>query len=120
MQVLIVDADPEVFKHFLEYLYTGFPPKRLVLEAWELLPLADRFGATSLKDKCERAISTHVSPSNALKAVALAHTHCCATLMEKCLPVVRENLKSLKETVEWKELRKNADLMALVCESFAK
>ena len=120
MQVLIVDADPEVFKHYLEFLYTGYPPRPLIEEAWELLPLADRFGALSLKNKCEGAIMQDVSASNAIKALSLAHAHCCFNLIDKCLPLIKNNLKSLKATVDWKEMRNNADLVALVLESYAQ
>ena len=118
--MVIEDADPDVFKHLLEFLYTGYPPNRLIEVAWELLPLADRFGVLTLKSKCERAIGSYVSEANALKAVSLAHAHCCSSLMEKCLPLIRKNLKSLKRTEEWKEIRKNADLIALVLESYAE
>jgi len=119
-EVTIEDADPKIFKHFLEYLYTGLAPKSLIEVAWELLPLSDRFDAPMLKNKCERAIISHISAANALKGLQLAHSHCCSDLIDKCLPYIRADLKSLKATKEWKEMRKNADLIALVCESFAE
>jgi len=119
-EVPIADADPKIFKHYLDFLYTGLPPTSLFQEAWDLLPLADRFGATTLKDKCEGAIISHVSSTNAIKALTLAHAHSCPSLVEKSLPLIRANMKVLKTTVEWKEMKKNADLLALVIESFAE
>jgi len=119
-KLLIEDADPEDFKHLLEFLYTGFPPKPLFEAAWSLLPLSDRFGALALKEKCEKAIISRVSSTNAIKALIIAHTHCCSSLMEKCLPIVKDNLERLMATAEWEQVRKNADLAALVLESYAK
>jgi len=104
----------------LEFLCTGLPPKLLFKVAWDLLPLADRFGAPTLRDKCEGAIISIVSSTNAIRALTLAHAHCCSSLVEKCLPLIRKNLKSLKATAEWKEMKKNAELVSLVLESYAE
>lgn len=120
-EVPIDDADPEIFRHYLEFLYTGLPPTNSLFKvAWDLLPLADRFGAATLKRKCEGAIISYVSPTTAIKALALAHAHCCSSLIQKCLPLIRKNLKSLTATAEWKEMKKNADLVSLVLESYAE
>jgi len=119
-ELVIEDADPEDFKYLLEFLYTGLPPKPLFDAAWSLLPLADRFGVLTLKEKCEKAIVSRVSSTNAIEALIIAHTHCCSSLMEKSLPIVRDNLEQLIATAEWEQVRKNADLAALVLESYAK
>merc|ERR1712142_1191056 len=113
-----------------EFIYVGESPSDGTKEfssrdenfddAWDLLPLADRFGATTLKDKCEGAIISYVSSTNAIKALTLAHAHCCSSLVQKSLPLIRANMKALKATVEWKEMKKNANLLALVIESFAE
>ena len=57
--------------------------------------------------------------ANAIKALLVAHTHRCSSLKEKCLPIIRENLKSLMGTEDWKQLEKNHDLTVMVLESFA-
>ena len=117
--MVIEDADPEPFKHYLEFLYTGVPPNTLSTAAWELLPLADRFGALALKDMCEAALISNLSETNAIKALSLADNHCCSSLQKKCLPLIRRNLKTLMATEDWKQLEKNPKLPVMVLESFA-
>ena len=118
-QVVIEDVDPELFKYFLEFLYTGAPPDMLSTVARGLLPIADRFGSMALMNMCEDSIVGTLSSANAIKALLVAHTHRCSSLKEKCLPIIRENLKSLMGTEDWKQLEKNHDLTVMVLESFA-
>ena len=118
-QVVIEDADPETFQYFLEFLYTGVPPLNLTTASWELLTLADRFGTVALKDMCESAIIADLAITNVIKALSLAHAHCCSSLQKKCLPLSRENLKTLVTTEDWKRLEENPKLPVMVLESFA-
>ena len=88
--------------------------------AWDLLPLANRFGSLTLKDMCEAAIVSTLSVTNAVKALTLAHAHNCPELIKACLPLIKENLKKLIATEEWTELKKNPELLAMVVETFAQ
>jgi len=119
-EVHIDEADPEIFQHYLEFLYTGLPPTTLLQVAWELLPLSDRFGATTLKEKCEEAIMTFVSSTNCIKALTFARAHCCSSLLDVALKVIRKNQRSLHATAEWEEMKKDPELLSLVVESYAK
>ena len=74
-QVVIEDVDPELFKYFLEFLYTGAPPDMLSTVARGLLPIADRFGSMALMIMCEDSIVGTLSSANAIKALLVAHTH---------------------------------------------
>ena len=87
--MVIEDVDPKIFKHFLEFLYTGAPPDSLSFVARDLLPLADRFGSLALKDMCENAIIANLTETNAFEALSIAHTHNCASLKEKCITLIR-------------------------------
>lgn len=117
-EVDIEDADPESFECFLEFLYSGVPPSNQNVAFWDLLALADRFGAFALKDMCEAAIISDLSVTNVLRALSLANAHSCSSLRKKCLPLIRENLKSLVTTEDWKLLEENAKLPVMVLESF--
>jgi len=119
-EVEIDEADTDVFQTFLEFLYTGLPPTSLLQVAWDLLPLADRFGATTLKDKCEEAIMTFVSSTNCIKALTFARAYSCSSLLVVALQVIRKNQKALHATAEWEEMKKNPELLSLVVESYAK
>ena len=73
-----------------------------------------------LKDKCEEAIMSFVSSTNSIKALMLAHAHCCSSLLDVALKIIRTNQRALHMTAEWNELKKNPDLLALVVESYAQ
>ena len=119
-QLKIAEADPEMFQLYLEYVYTGLPPTSLLQVAWDLLPLADRFGATTLKEMCEKAIMTFVSSTNCIEALTFARAHCCSSLLIVALEVIRKNQRKLHATAEWKEMTKNPELLKLLVESYAE
>jgi len=118
-EVEIKDVSPELFQRFLEFLYTGAPPKSPAEAAWNLLPLADRFGSLPLKRICEDSIASVLTPGNSLKALRLAHDHSCSTLKPKCLPLIQKDLNTLIGTPQWSQFKKDyPDLSVMVLESY--
>ena len=117
----IKDVSPELFQRFLEFLYTGAPPKSLAEAAWNLLPLADRFGSLPLKSICEGSIASELTPGNSLKALRLAHFHSCPTLKPKCLLLIQKDLNTLVGTPQWSQFKEDyPDLSIMVLESFVR
>ena len=117
---MIEDVEPEPFKFFLEFLYTGVSPDPTSTKAWDLLPLADRFGSESLKNMCEAILVGNLAATNAIKSLVLAHVHSCSILESKSLPIIKKNLKALIATDEWKQLEKFPKLSLRVAESFVE
>lgn len=117
-EIQIEDVDQESFKYFLKFLYTGVRPDPTSSLAWDLLPLADRFGSESLKGMCEEALISNLSATNAIKALCLADAHCCSNLKKQSLPLIRENLKTLIASDDWKQLDDNPKLALVILKSF--
>ena len=115
-EVVIKDANPDVFEEMLKFFYTGLPPKNLSEIARFLLPLADRYDVTILKSRCVSAIINTLTLKNVIEALLLADAHDCPRLKKKCLPLVKENVKKLKTTEDWRELKKNPDVLASLLE----
>ena len=115
-EVLITDTDPNVFEEMLKFLYTGLPPKNLSSIARFLLPLTDRYDVAILKSRCVSAIISTLSLKNVIEALLLADFHNCPRLKSKCLPLIKENIKMLKTSDDWRELKKNPKVLASLLE----
>ena len=117
---MIAEADPAIFEQFLEFLYTGAPPNPMTTLAWDLLPLANRFGSLALKGMCEAAIVNTLSVANAIKALTLAHAHSCPNLTKESSSLIKANVKQLVASEDWRELKKNSERLGMVVEKFAE
>ena len=119
-EIKIDDVDPVIFKELLRFLYSGLPPGNLPSIALSMLPLADRFRLQGLRKACIAAISVNLDCSNVIEALFLAHAHVCPSLVEKCLPLIKANFKTLQTTEEWKRLEKNHELILKVLKYFGE
>ncbi|KAH9403207.1 hypothetical protein TYRP_015085 [Tyrophagus putrescentiae] len=121
-QVEIPDVRAEVFKDFLQFVYTGVRPKcgRLTTE---LLILADKYQVEELKENCEEYLSATLSLSTVIPRLKVAALHGAAVLKESCLAFIAKNLVYLVNSSEWEELCKSGnsgDLMVEVTRAIAK
>jgi len=116
----IEEAEPKHFRELLAFIYSGLPPTNLPTIAHSLLPLADRYAIMALRNTCITAIISTLSLKNVIGVMLLADTHSCPELTKKCLPLIKENIKTLKTTEDWKELKKNPEILATVLESFGE
>ena len=119
-EIPIEEAEPEHFQELLTFIYSGFPPTNLPIIAQSLLPLADRYAIMTLRNMCITAIITTLNLKNVIRVMLLADAHSCPELTKKCLPLIKENIKTLKTTEDWKELKKNPEILAMVLESFGE
>lgn len=118
--VQIEEAEPQHFQQLLNFIYSGSPPKNLPEIAQFLLPLADRYGLMTLKSMCVAAIVSALSLKNVIASLLLADAHNCPDLTQKCLTLIKAkgNIKALKATEDWKELKMNPEVLAMLLESF--
>jgi len=117
-EIPIAEAEPNLFQELLDFVYSGLPPKDLPAIAQSLLPLADRFGLLVLKKMCVAALISTLSLKNVIATLLLADTHSCRDLTKKCLEMMQGNIYTLKTTEDFKELKKNPEVLAMVLENF--
>jgi len=117
-EIPIEEAEPKHFQELLDFIYSGLPPKDLPTIAQSLLPLADRYGMLILKNMCITAIISTLSLKNVIAALLLADTHSCPDLKKNCLALMRGNINTLKTAEDFKELKKNPEVLAMVLEDF--
>ena len=144
-KVMIPDVRAEVFKDFLQFVYTGVRPKcgRLTTELLTLadkvlldffafsilpslttaLPQPKQYQVKELKENCEEYLSTSLAVSTVVSYLRVAHLHGAAVLKESCLTFIAKNLVFLVNSSEWEELCKSGnsgDLVVEVTRAIAK
>lgn len=65
MQVIIEDAEPDVFQKFLLFLYTGNEDYIIWQNITDLYKLADKYGVEDVKNVCRNDIQDNISGDNA-------------------------------------------------------
>merc|ERR1711915_906781 len=103
--VEIHDCKPEIFMRVIEFLYTDTPPEDIDEISMKLLPYADRYLVTSLKNHCANSMKNNLSPENIKEVLILAHTHHCPLLKERCFEEMTLSMFS-----DWDELKNHGDL----------
>jgi len=115
----IKDADPKAFKELIKFLYSGLLPENIDAIAMDLLPIADRYEVQELTDMCVTAIRRNLSVENVIESLVLAETYNCENLLNSCVPLFKKNLKDLRKSKKWKEMKKYPDLLSKLLSSFA-
>jgi len=103
--VEIHDCEPEIFMRIIEFLYTDTPPEDIDEISMKLLPYADQYLVTSLKNHCANSLKNNLSPENIKEVLILAHTHNCPSLKERCFEEMTFSMFS-----DWDELKNYGDL----------
>ncbi|KAJ4749074.1 BTB/POZ domain-containing protein [Rhynchospora pubera] len=101
--IKIPDASTKVLRSFIDYLYTA----ETTLDediAPELLILAEKYQVNHLKVFCERYMTSKVNHENAIACYAFAHRHNAKQLLDAALSLIIENMATLREREEYKEL----------------
>jgi len=107
-QIVIRECSADIFKEVIRFLYTNNPPTDIKKIAFELLPLADQYLLTSLKNHCENALCLNASlnKENVREYLLLAHRHNCPTLKHQCIHDLQ-----LSTFADWIELKYHSDLL---------
>jgi len=75
--VHIKETSAEVFRQFVQYLYTGnaLLVKEKITNVISLFAVASRYGVDSLKEKCATCLASQLSVENAVGVLIAAHLH---------------------------------------------
>ncbi|RLN34506.1 BTB/POZ domain-containing protein [Panicum miliaceum] len=101
--IKIYDVSYDVLRAFVHYMYTA---EALLDEqmASDLLVLAEKYEVKHLKTYCEKFITSKVNNENAIAHYAFAHHHSAKQLLEASLSVLMDNMSTLADWEEYKEL----------------
>ena len=115
-EIRVGDIAPAVFKELLKFVYSGLAPQNVLNIGMKLLPVADRYGLDVLKSMCESAIGSRLTVDNIIEVLLLADRHHCPKLTERCIPLFKANVSSLKRSESWGKLKANPDLVVSLLE----
>jgi len=88
-----LNEDPLIFKEALKFMYSGLTPENLDDIAIQLLPLADKYLLSELKQLCDTAIRRILSVENIAEVLRIANDHNCPDLFKYCVPFFKANVK---------------------------
>ncbi|CAL5066166.1 unnamed protein product [Urochloa decumbens] len=116
--IKIYDVSYDVLRAFVHYMYTA---EALLDEqmASDLLVLAEKYEVKHLKAYCEKFITSKVNNDNAITHYAFAHRHSAKQLLEASLSVLMDNMSTLADREEYKELvEKDPRLIVEIYEAY--
>ncbi|KAL6897307.1 hypothetical protein ACP4OV_007003 [Aristida adscensionis] len=116
--IKIFDVSYDVLRAFVHYMYTA---EALLDEqmACDLLVLAEKYEVKHLKAYCEKFITSKVNNESAISHYAFAHRHSAKQLLEASLSVIMDNMSTLADREEYKELvEKDPRLVVEIYESY--
>lgn len=100
--IIVTDVKPEVFRHFLYYLYGGqISEDEFVEHSKDLINIADKYGVTNLKLESEvwYVHSTTFSMHNLIDNLLYADATNCALLKEVLMDFIVENKEEVLRRV---------------------
>ncbi|CAL9110239.1 unnamed protein product, partial [Musa acuminata var. zebrina] len=116
--IKIYDVSYDVLRSFVHYLYTA----EVLLDehmACDLLILAEKYQVKHLKIFCEKFMTSKVNSENAVASYAFAHRHNAKQLLEASLSLIMDNMATLTEREEYKELvEKDPRLVVEIYEAY--
>ncbi|KAK3126778.1 hypothetical protein QOZ80_7AG0562320 [Eleusine coracana subsp. coracana] len=116
--IKIYDVTYDVLRAFVHYMYTA----EVLLDeqmASDLLVLAEKYEVKHLKAYCEKFITSKVNNDNAITHYAFAHRHSAKQLLEASLLVLMDNMSTLADREEYKELvEKDPRLVVEIYEAY--
>ncbi|KAL6639639.1 hypothetical protein ACP70R_023369 [Stipagrostis hirtigluma subsp. patula] len=116
--IKIYDVSYDVLRAFVHYMYTA---EALLDEqmASDLLVLAEKYEVKHLKAYCEKFITSKVNNDSAIAHYAFAHRHSAKQLLEASLSVILDNMSTLADREEYKELvEKDPRLVVEIYEAY--
>ena len=119
-EVEITDADPDVFRAVLVYLYAGIDPP--VEMALDVLVIADKYGLERLKRSCENLVFTDFEHRFRVRGditivdvLIVADRVGCVDLKNRAMSILSANLHLVSEE-ERAKLKNDPDLLLQVFE----
>lgn len=118
----IYSVREEIFKNVLEFVYTVKTPE-IENEAFamELLVAADRFDCAHLKLYVESIlVDKFLEVANAAALFIFADSHSCALLKEAASNLFVHNVKQVKQSKGWSQIRESSQLLEELLDSLAR
>lgn len=116
-KVNILDVQPNIFKEFLYYIYSGrILTSQTEDTAQSLFLLADKYDIADLKNECESFIVSSVRVDNAISMLIWADAHSITQVKEGVLVFMarQRHAKKLVKRSEWEELAKKNPALNLL------
>jgi hypothetical protein len=76
-------------------------------QVYDMLSLADRFGVTCIKKKCENILAQYISVDNVCNIFKYANTFNCERLRDTCLLFTEENYQEVISSPGFEDLDKD-------------
>ena len=110
--VSLPDIDADVLKELLIYMYTTESPN-IKKHASSLLYQAEKYQLEHLKILCELRLSydRHLEVDNAARVLILTDVCNAEKMKQNALLYISEHGEEVKQTEDWNDVKKNADLM---------
>jgi len=106
-RVDVPDVEPELFKTFLLFIYTGRIQGDLQQVAEQLVPVADKYQVRDLKNNCEKVLIRNLTVDNVVDLLLLADFHSVMKLRECTIGFIRLKLEGVMCTSSWQQLKKS-------------
>lgn len=117
-KIEILDLDPEAFRVFTDYLYTGKVSDENISE--ELFRVAHRYVDPTLKNICRKKLGTNFNTENVARRL-LTFFNCKETklLRAACMFLVR-NYNDVKSRVDFKQIVENHAIIDVIFDMFGE
>lgn len=106
-EVEVKDAEPEVFRGLLHYLYSGTPPRNLAEIALKLLVMADKYDVEELKQIAESHVSANLTADNVVESLLVADCLNHESLKSRARSVFRGTFDAAMRSSESQEMLKS-------------
>lgn len=106
-EVEVKDAEPEVFRGLLHYLYSGAPPRNLAEISLKLLVMADKYDVEGLKEMAESHVSANLNSDNAVETLLVADCLNNESLKSRARSVFRGTFDAAMRSSESEEMLKS-------------
>jgi len=113
-EIQIPDTDPKLFKHLLEFVYSGRVTSNLIEHAVSLFPLAHLYDIQDLQFYCMTALHGSDDKSKLVTGLIFAHRYNSPEWKKKCIDKLMESLKD--KTIEKDQLDQLSRIPELVIE----
>ena len=95
----MLEADQNVIKKFLDFIYTGRFGLYDTSIIESLLSLSDKYQVMELKHLCEESLTENMNSCNVASYLYLGHTHDCPSLKASALQFCKENHQNIVKVI---------------------
>lgn len=108
----ITDCDPDIFRDFLLYLYSGKLDTISLENVFEFFRISDKYGVTDMKDGCVEFILDNLSIDIFVDVISLATTYNEEKLLTVASEFFTDFEKGILESENWKKFFSDDPLKA--------